>query len=67
MSLTNKGFEEKLSFGDFEHRKIYQSDKYEVVGQTAMRVGGIRRLCTCEREDDAEAIAKALTMFGGSL
>ncbi len=50
-----------LGHGQFEARKIYQTDKYEVVGQTSFH-GGVRRMCVCEREDDAEAIAKALTM-----
>lgn len=53
---------DSMNFGTFEHRRIYNSEQFEVVGQTAWR-GGICRICVCDREDNAESISKALNKY----
>jgi hypothetical protein len=45
--------------GKVFYQKIYGSDNFEIMCQTAWR-GGPARIAVCTREDDAEAICTAM-------
>lgn len=55
-----------MNYGDVAYKKIYNSDKYEVVIQSHER-GSVRRICECSLESDAIIISEALQAISDKL